>query len=99
MNVYVMTCKAGQIKVGVSDQIEERLKQIQRKMDTQMTIAHTWSFNNTRDPWVLEQSIIDALSDYSLGGEWFRCIPEYAVVAGQDYLADRLRPSCQTNRD
>ena len=86
MDVYVMTCKTGQIKVGVSDQVEERLKQIQRLMDTEMTIAHTWTFDNFRSPWVLERSIIDALSEYSLGGEWFRCIPEYAVVAGQDAL-------------
>lgn len=82
MNVYVIACDAGQVKVGVSDWPENRLKQLQRQMDAPLHLVHVFRCHRWTDAYELERRIHEALEDCALSGEWFRCIPEEAVMAG-----------------
>lgn len=83
-NVYVISSKSGQCKVGVSEWPAMRLRQLQSKHDTELTLAHVFKCGRHSTAYHLERQIHEQLAEYALGNEWFRCIPEVAVSAGLD---------------
>lgn len=85
-----------------------RLPQLQRTMDCLLYFAHVFYCTDNETAFALERRIHTKLSGCSLGNEWFRCIPEEAIVAGlevieRDYYRDykgyvgkRAVPTCKT---
>src|SRR6185503_4362187 len=80
--IYVMTAGTRHVKVGVSIDVEERVKAVQTGCPFKVQIARQWV---SRDAYKIERLAHMALAKYRKAGEWFD-VPSKAAIEIVDWL-------------
>ncbi len=82
-NIYIFVC-ADEIKIGVSKNVEERLKAVQTGRSEKVYIYH----NEERDDaYKLERLLFKKFAKYRKEGEWFKGVsPEEARIALYEFI-------------
>ena len=89
--VYVIVSDYGPIKIGVSDDVEKRLSQIQDGSFATLQIYDYWWLVDSKIAMRLERSAHDHFAERRVRGEWFSVPPEDAALAIEEIIkADNL---------
>lgn len=73
--VYMIQAGYGGIKIGVSNNPEKRLKELQTSNHKPLHIVVKFPFKNTNDAYIFEKFLHERFAKYQMRGEWFkRCI-------------------------
>lgn len=74
--VYFIVCEE-MVKIGVSDDVPKRLKQLQTASPKKMEIIHVIPFKDRKEAYKEEARLHAKYSSSNLGGEWF---DKYEVI-------------------
>jgi predicted GIY-YIG superfamily endonuclease len=69
--VYLIQRGYGAIKIGVSDNPESRLKQLQTGAQERLRLIAKFPSNSRTEAFNLEKDLHDKLAHHRLKGEWF----------------------------
>ena len=79
--VYVLLMSNGTIKIGMTKDLTDRIKQLKAETGLFVLSAHTSRFMPREEAAALEQYLLDKFSAYALGGEFFDC--KFKLVAAE----------------
>jgi len=75
--VYIAKCSDYEYKIGVSDDPEARVKQLQTGNPSKITLVSSYESENAE---ITEHKLHSLLESYALRGEWFK-IPDCSMSA------------------
>lgn len=95
LSVYVIVDGKGRLKVGVSQDVERRLKGIQASNPLRLWVSASWE--RPTDAYAVESEAHRLLGRYRMAGEWFRVGRGIAVKAVERAIrnveAGKARPN------
>ena len=75
--IYFLDDHNGHIKIGITDNIERRMKQLQTGNALELSLVHYIRVNSMHDAFELEALLHHALNNYKVKNEWYE---KYAVM-------------------
>jgi len=87
--IYVMESEVG-VKIGISKNPDERLRQITNASGMQVSLRHT---RDHESAYAVEQNAHKILADKRLNGEWFNVTVNEAIAA-IDEAASAIEEAC-----
>ena len=71
--VYALLMSNGTVKIGMTKDLTDRIKQIQAESGIRVLDYRTTPFMNRDDAAALESALLEKFSPYAMGGEFFDC--------------------------
>ena len=94
--IYVMTDSSKSVKVGISKTPDLRLKQLKTGNSTISMVFTSKEVGNSK---TIESAVHAALSNHSIGGEWFSCDKHHAIRAIEGEINRIGKPTTEMRID